>query len=102
MSKKEVRIYLTVEEAIDLLPDSESIHTFINCAFGLIGADWSHEDLVEKISVVDYREVTGKTARGMNHGLALWNDGCMQSDILFVETDMKKLNALYPGGNDDA
>ena len=92
----EERIFLSVDEAMDLLPEGDSIHTFFNTAFGLIGADWSREDIYAKMMSVDHREITGNQARSMKHGLALWNNNCRQSDILFVETNMDKVNTLYP------
>jgi len=93
------RIFLTEEEAIDLLPDGDQIHTFYNPGFGLLGADWDREEIIDKIHSCDIREVTGKTARGMRHGLALFTAGCSQGDILFVETNMEKLNSMYPEEN---
>jgi len=95
------RIFLTEEQAIDLLPEGNEIHTFYNAAFGLIGADWSRDELLDKIRRVDYREITGNQARGMKHGLALWSHGSTQGDILFVETDMEKLDKLYPAEEED-
>ena len=38
------RIFLTVEQAESVLPDGDSIHTFFNTGFGLLGADWSRKD----------------------------------------------------------
>ena len=90
------RLFLTEEAAINILPDGEQIHTFRNSGFMLLGADWDREDIIQEIRKADSREITGKMARGLKHGLCLWNEGCMQSDALFVETNMEKLDALYP------
>lgn len=38
---------LTKEEEIGLLPDGELVHVFIDCGFGLIGADWDREEVSE-------------------------------------------------------
>ena len=94
----EKRIFLTAEEAINLLPEGNKIHTTFNPGVGvLLGADWDREDLIKKIRDSEYREVTGQNARSMKHGLALFNGGPIyQGDILFVETDMSKLDSLYP------
>lgn len=35
------KIYITAEQAISVLPDGDSVHTFYNPGFGLVGADWS-------------------------------------------------------------
>ena len=45
----EKQIHLTVEEVISVLKDQENVHTFINAGLGLIGADWSKEELIEKV-----------------------------------------------------
>ena len=90
------RIFITPDEAINILPSCDGIHTFYNTGFGLVGADWDRESIIDEIKRSDYREITGPTARAMNHGLALFNKGACQSDVLFVETDMDKVNALYP------
>lgn len=90
------RIFLTTQQAIELLPEGEQVHTFINSPLALVGADWDRDEVIDKIQRSDYREITGSGARGLNHGLAVYNQGATQMDVLFVETDMKKLDALYP------
>lgn len=91
------RRYLTLEEAISILPDGDEIHTQIQKGMVFIGADWSRDEIIDKIKKCQIREVTGPVARGMGHGLALYNkDAKYQSDILFVETDKKRLDALDP------
>lgn len=86
--------FLTAEQALSILPDADCIHTFYNPGLGLIGADCSRQDITDKINNSDKLELTGPYARGMGHGLAAYNDGAYQSDILFIETDEDKLNAL--------
>ena len=90
------RIFLTEQQAIDLLPDGEQIHTFLNSPMALIGADWERSEIIDKIRKSDYREVTGDGARGLKHGLCLYNKDAKIIDLLFVETNMKKLDVLYP------
>lgn len=91
------RRYVTAEEAISLLPDGDEIHTTIQKGMMFIGADWSREDIIDKIQKSDVREITGPNARAMGHGLAIFNkDAKYQSDILFVETDKAKLDAFDP------
>lgn len=85
--------YITSEQAQALLPDREIVHTFYNMPFGLLGADWSKEDIIEKLNKSDKIEIAGECARNMDHGLAVYsNDAKLQSDILFIETDREKLD----------
>ena len=87
--------YLTAAEAISILPDGDYVHTTYQTGFVFVGADWSRKEIVEKIMNSDKREITGPHARAMGHGLALYPQGAkFQSDILFVETDMKRLEEL--------
>lgn len=92
-----MRKFITVDEAVDLLPEGDYIHTFFNMPFGLLGADWSREDVIDKFKTSDKIELTGEQARSLGHGLAVYNnDTKKQSEILFVETDMKKLLSFDP------
>lgn len=89
------RIFLTPGQAIEILPKSNDIHTFYNHAVCLVGADWNKEDVIAKIKSCDYREITGEQAKEIGHGLALYNKTTKhQEDILFVETDMEKLDEM--------
>lgn len=91
------RRFLTAEEAVALLPDTEEVHTQIQKGMMFIGADWSREDIIDKIKKSEIRELTGPFARRMGHGLALYNKNAeYQSDILFVETDKERLDAFDP------
>ena len=89
--------FISADEAIAILPEGEYIHTFRESGLALIGADWLREEIIELIRKSDCLELTGEGARSMGHGLAIYDhDAKMQSDILFVETDMEKLQALDP------
>ena len=91
----QIKRYLSVDEAVSILPDAEEIHTNIQKGMVFIGADWSREEIIDKIKKCQIRELTGPVARGMNHGLVLYNrDAKYQSDLLFVETDKAKLDAF--------
>ena len=93
-----MKVYITTEQAISVLPDGDSVHTFYNPGFGLVGADWSKEDITDKLRSSDIIELTGPAARGMGHGICVYNkDTKWQSDILFVETDEDRLVALEGG-----
>lgn len=91
--------YLTKEEAMSVLPQGESIHTFYNPGFGLVGADWRMEDIIDKIQKSDIIELTGDLARGMNHGICAYDKNTKYlSDVLFIETDESKLSVIDKGG----
>lgn len=88
--------YISVEEAIKLLPDGETIHTFYG-GVALIGAEWERQDVIDKLKSVDKIEIAGEFTRRMGHGLAVYNDNAEYlSDVLFIETDKKKLDAFDP------
>ncbi len=90
-----MKAYITTEQAISVLPDGDTVHTFHNPGFGLVGADWSKEDITDKLRRSDIIELTGPAARGMGHGICAYNkDTKCQSDILFVETDKERLAVL--------
>lgn len=77
------REFLTAEQALAMLPDGDSIHTFVPSAGGgvLIGADWGREAIEEYIHTHPV-ELSGETATRMKHGLAAKRgDGW-----LFIET----------------
>ena len=87
--------YISYEQAISILPDGDYIHTFYNAPFGLIGADWNRDDILDKLRNSDIIELTGEQAKTMEHGMCCYQKTAkFQSEILFVETDMKKLELL--------
>lgn len=89
--------YITANEAISLLPKGNSIHTFYNESWGLVGADWSREEVIDKLKKSEKIELTGETARNMSHGIAAYNnDTKYRDEILFIETDEEKLNTFDP------
>src|SRR5688500_656423 len=85
----DMRTKLTVDEAISVLPDGDSVHTFRGGGMLMIGADWSRSAIEEAIREADGAELTGAMARGMKHGIVL-NDGSW----LFIATDEAALSAL--------
>ena len=88
------KIYLTVEQAESVLPGGDSIHTFFNPGFGLIGADWDRKDILEQLKRVNRIEICGKNAKKLGHGICAYNDGCAHDSVLFIETDMDRLEKL--------
>ena len=90
-----MKVYISAEQAISVLPDGESVHTFYNPGFGLVGADWSKNEVVDKLNKSDIIELTGPSARSMGHGMCAYNANTKyQSEILFVETDEGRLTML--------
>lgn len=91
------RRFITADEAIALLPDAELIHTFYNTPPVLCGADWDRQEVIDLLKSADNIEITGEHARSVNHGLAAYsNDAKWQSEILFIQTDAKKLLEFDP------
>lgn len=90
-----MKAYITKQQAISVLPDGDNVHTFYNSSFGLVGADWSKDDIIDKIERSDIVELTGKMARNMGHGICVYNkDTKYHDEILFIETDEKKLSEI--------
>lgn len=90
-----MKAYITAEQALSILPDGDEIHTFRNAAFGLMGCDWSRTELESKIQSSDCLELTGEMAKGMKHGLVAYDKAAkLQSELLFIETNMDKLAQL--------
>ena len=95
MKKRGKRYFLSYDEAVSVLPNEEYIHTFINNAIGLIGADWEKNEVLHKLKNTDTIELCGEQARKMGHGICCYNKSVkLQSDILFIATDEDKLLAL--------
>lgn len=76
------RVFLTPEQAIAMLPEGDEIHTFVNPAGMLVGADWSRTSIEKAIRETDRRELAGSLATGMGHGLLI-NDG---GRLVFIAT----------------
>jgi len=80
------RVAITPAEAISMLPDGDSIHTFRQAAFGgpLIGADWDRTDIenaLEKYSA----ELTGEISTNRGYGLAFADP----TGYVFVQTKQR-------------
>ena len=91
---KDGKKYLTTEEAISLLPNGETIHTFYSTGMCLVGGDWDRADILQKLVEVDKSELAGYSARSMGHGLAVYKAGAKLIDVLFIETDKDKIDAF--------
>jgi hypothetical protein len=62
------RVWLTFDEAVERLPDSDRIHVFTRTG---IGADWDCADVVEMLKTARVQQLRGPAAFG--HGLAAWD-----------------------------
>lgn len=74
------RIVLSKEQALSMLGDGESIHTFRSRGLVLLGCDRSRENIEDFIEDFEC-ELGGPACQGMNHGLVIHIDG----EPLFVE-----------------
>jgi hypothetical protein len=74
---------LTYDEAVALLPDGDSIHTFLDGGGIPVGADWERSAILALLEETERRELTGPGAQSMGHGLAAFRaDGTP----VFIET----------------
>ena len=66
------RITIPFHEAVELLPEGDEIHTFVNPAPNvLIGADWERDRLIEAMRLSPEIDVTGEHAQKSGHGLSI-------------------------------
>lgn len=86
--------FLTKEQAIELLEDKESIHTFRTMPIGLIWADWGRKELIDAIESTweEDIEIWWPACMGMWHGLVIYTGD--KKDPLFIEADIEKLKSL--------
>jgi hypothetical protein len=71
---------LTYDEAVAMLPDGNSIHTFRGGGFMLLGADWSRESILKALQAAPEIRRAGDVATSMHHPIAINCDGW-----LFIE-----------------
>lgn len=85
------KIFLTPSQAIELLADSEHIHTFRSGHGIMMGADWRKVDIIKLLNRLPEKsiEIGGQTCRRMGHGLVCHHDG-----PLFIECNDRKLEEL--------
>lgn len=86
--------FLTADEAISLLNDGESIHTFVNPNGAmLVGADWDRKDVIKILKKNSGEiEIGGNTCREMKHAIVVWRG----DDPLFIEHNEERMNAFDP------
>jgi hypothetical protein len=74
---------ISYEDALNLLPEGDDIHTFVTPYGGmLLGADWRRAKILEELKNAEAIYISGDAAQAMNHGLAVPHD----EHYLFIET----------------
>ena len=75
---------LTYDEAVALLPDGDTVHTFMQAGPVLIGADWERAKILELLRLAGPEiELAGPAAQDTGHGMAAYDaDGT----AVFIET----------------
>jgi hypothetical protein len=87
------RRFIKKEDAVSLLNDGDSIHTFRNPNGILLGCDNSREYILQKIQENESTlELGGDACRSLNHGLVIEDE----SGLLFIETNEEKLKEFDP------
>lgn len=86
------RLFITKEQAIDILIKGKHVHTFTNPNGMLIGCDIERKDLIDKINSTGKKdlEIGGETCKILKHALIVH----LPDYNLFVETDMDKVNLI--------
>jgi len=78
----EERIFLTFDQAVEMLPDGDSIHTFMCGGPVLLGADWDRKRVVEVLRN-GKPELSGEMATNMRHGIAATRE---DGETIFIAT----------------
>jgi hypothetical protein len=86
----DIRLFLTPDEAISLLPEGEYIH---NTTGGMIriGIDYTRDDAIKALRGAHKLEIGGPACRAARHPLVMWSTN---ERATFFEADMDKLDAL--------
>ena len=67
------RVKLTNEQAISMLPEGESIHTFRQAGNALLGADWARVDILIALEKHGF-ELSGEQATDMGHEMVFLDE----------------------------
>lgn len=73
---------LTPQQAQELLPDGDTVHTFRISGAVLVGADWAKSRIIQRFNTNGV-ELSGAFARKINHGIASFDEA---NGWLFIET----------------
>lgn len=86
------REFVSLETAISMLHDRDGrVHTFRDSAIGLIGADWTREQVIDAMRGSPHIEITGPNAQKMGHGLAITDE----TGQLFIETHEPRAAVVF-------
>lgn len=86
------KVLLTAEQAISALATTERLHTYVNPAGILIGADWDRSTALKFLEGAARIEIAGHMARGMGHGIV-----ATSGRVVFFAHDEDALAALEAG-----
>ena len=64
------RVVLDYDEAVEMLPEGDAIHTFRQTALCLVGADWTRQQVLDAIARFG-AERSGPAATAAKHGMVL-------------------------------
>lgn len=79
----EKRVFISYDQAMEMLPEKDRVHTFRQGGIFFLGADIDKKRLLNQMKKFqDTLELTGPLARSMNHKIALRDD----RGALFIET----------------
>jgi hypothetical protein len=78
--------------AVHLEGKTKRVHTFSGGGGILMGCDIDLSDLKKRFKTAEYIGLAGINMTGMGHGIAIQEKG---KGYLFLETDKKKLDAVY-------
>lgn len=94
----EKKIYLTYDQAQELMPEGDVVHTYLRGGMGmLIGVDWDKVDINSQIQKYGV-ELSGEIATKMHHGLVIIRPKQIGGP-LFVQTK-DTFMGLWPEEND--
>lgn len=82
MEISNARKQLTPQQAEELLPDTDVVHTFRTNTGHLIGADWPRDKIVQRFRTNGV-ELSGESAARLGHGLCSIDEAL---GPLFIET----------------
>lgn len=87
------RLFLTLEQAKDILPQKEFIHCFMDSGFALVGADWVKETVINALTEAERIEIGGEQCKALGHALVCVPKGAKyQSDLYFFESRVDKID----------
>lgn len=82
MTSDETPAIVSYDDAVAMLPDGDTIHTFRGSLPMMIGADWPREGILSALAKTEVIQLSGPVATGMGHGLVVFDGG----SYLFIET----------------